>query len=162
MIVLDKSTHGESISLPPRTFTKQFKIAVTFLKGYNGTFKVTISNNKFHFAKSITDKVGFIRINIPPGAYEIKNLTNESEGINIDEGLFNETDYPCTIRLNFSILGSIIETSRQETLINFLPDDCVRDFLGLNASTINEKHNLQPNPVDILTFDNIFLEIHIA
>ena len=51
LIVMDKSMHEEHLFQPLRTNTKQFKIAVTFLTGYNGIFNVTDSNNKFYFTK---------------------------------------------------------------------------------------------------------------
>ena len=60
-------------SQPLQTNFKQFKIAVTFLTGYNGLFYVTNSNNKFYFMKSISADDGFIQITVPSGAYEITN-----------------------------------------------------------------------------------------
>ena len=36
------------------------------------------------------------------------------------------------------------------------------DLLKFNKTTIYEENNLSPNPVDILSFDNIFLETDIA
>ena len=47
LIVMDKSTHEEHLSQPLQTNTKQFKIAVTFLTGYNGIFNVKNSNIRF-------------------------------------------------------------------------------------------------------------------
>ena len=47
LIVLDKSTHEEHLSQPLQTNNKQFKIAITFLTGYNGIINVTDKNNKF-------------------------------------------------------------------------------------------------------------------
>ena len=41
MIVMDKSTHEEHLSRPLQTNNKHFKIAVTFLTGYNEIFNVT-------------------------------------------------------------------------------------------------------------------------
>ena len=46
LIVMDKSTHEEHLPHPLQTNKKQFKIAITFLTGYNGIFNVTSSNNK--------------------------------------------------------------------------------------------------------------------
>ena len=43
IFVLDKSAHEEHLSQPLQTNIKQFKIAVTFLTGYNGILIVTIS-----------------------------------------------------------------------------------------------------------------------
>ena len=50
-IVVDKSTHEEHLSQPLQTNNKQFKIAVTFLTGYNGIFNVTSENITFCFLK---------------------------------------------------------------------------------------------------------------
>ena len=94
LIVMDKSTHEEHLSQPLQTNNKQFKIAITFLTGYNGIFNVTNANNKSYFTKSISDEVSFVQITIPPGAYEIESLNNEIKRIIIDEGYYNELTYP--------------------------------------------------------------------
>ena len=75
---MDEGTHEEHLSQPSQTkINIQFEIAVTFLTGCNGIFNVTDKNNKFFCTKSITDDDGFIRITIPPGAYELE-LLNDS------------------------------------------------------------------------------------
>ena len=74
---MDKSTLEEHLFELPQTYNKQFEIAVTFLIGYNSIFDVTKPNNKFFFAKSNTDKDGFIQITIPPGAYELESINDE-------------------------------------------------------------------------------------
>ena len=162
LIIMDRSTHEEHLFHPLQTNNKQFKIAVTFLTGYKGIFKVTNENIKFYFIKSITDEVEYILITIPPGAYELENLNNEIKRIIIDERHYTEVDYPFTIKPNFSTLGSIIEISTQGPVITLVPDDSMGDLLGFNKTTIREEYNLSPNPVDILSFDNIFLECNIA
>ena len=102
------------------------------------------------------------KIAIAPGAYEIESLNNEIKRIINDEGYYNELTYPFKIKPNFSTLGSIIEISTQGPVITFVPDDSIRELLGFNKITIFEEYNLSPNPVDILSFDNIFLECDIA
>ena len=161
LIIMDKSTHEEHLSQPLQTNNKQFKIAVTFLTGYNGIFNVTNSNNNIYFLKSITDD-DHIQITIPPGAYEIESLNNEIKMIIIDEEYYTEANYPFNIKPNFSTLGSIIEISTQGPVITFSPDDSIGDLLGFNKTTILEEYNLSPNPVDILSFDNIFIDTDIA
>ena len=42
LIVMDKSTHEEHYSQPIQTNNKRFKIAVTFLIGYNGILMLLI------------------------------------------------------------------------------------------------------------------------
>ena len=162
LIVMDKSTHEEHLHQTLQTNNKQFKIAVTFLTGYNGIFNLTNKNNKFYFIKSITDEDGYIQITIPPGAYEIEALNNEIKRIIIDEEYYTEANYPFKIKPNFSTLGSIIEISSQKPAIRFVPDDSIRDLLGFNKTTIYEEYNLSPHPVDIISFNNIFIETDIA
>ena len=72
LIVMNKSTHEEHLSQPLQTNNKQFKIAVTFLTGYNGIFNITDTNNKIYFKKTNTDEAGFIQITIRLGAYELE------------------------------------------------------------------------------------------
>ena len=162
LIVMDKSTHEEHLSQPLQTNNKQFKIAVTFLTCYNGIFNVTNANNKFYFTKSISDEDGFVQITNQPGAYEIESLNNEIKRIIIDEEHYTEANYPFKIKPNFSTLGSIIEISNQGPVITFVPDNSMGDLLGFKKTTIFEEYNLSPNPVDILSFDKIFLECDIV
>ena len=162
LIVMNESTHEENLCQALQTSIKQFKIAVTFLTGQNGIFNVTNENNKFYFKKTISDDDGFIKITIPPGAYEIESLNNEIKRIIIDAEHYTLATYPFTIKPIFSTLGSIIETSPQGPIISFMFDDIIKDLLGFNARTINEKYTPSDHPVDILSFDNIFLECNIA
>ena len=46
---MDKSTNEEHLSQPLQIINKKFKVAVSFLSGYNGIFNVTKKNNKFTF-----------------------------------------------------------------------------------------------------------------
>ena len=161
LIIMKKSIHEEHLHQSLQINNKQFKIAVTFLTGYNGIFNVTNENIKFYFKKTISDD-GFIKITIPPGAYEIESLNNEIKRIIIDEEHYTESNYPFTIKPNFSTLGSIIERSPQGPISNFMFDDSIRDLLGFNARTLYEEYTLSNNPVDILSFDNIFIECNIA
>ena len=115
-----------------------------------------------YFAETISDKDSFLQINIPTVVYELESLSTEIWRIFNNEGRFIEAKYPFTIKPSFSTLGSIKENSRQEPLINFTPDDSIRDLLGFNPGTIYEKFDLSSNPVDLLLFDNIFLKTDIA
>ena len=49
----DKSTHHENLSQPLQNINKQFKIAVTFLTGYNGIFDVTEKKNGNSFSQRL-------------------------------------------------------------------------------------------------------------
>ena len=161
LIVMDKSTHEEHLFQPLQTNNKQFKIAITFLSAYNGIFNITNSNNKFYFFKSISDE-DHIQISIRPGVYEIEALNDEIKRIIIDEGHYTEVDYPFYIKPDFNTLGSIIEISSQRPAICFVPNDSIIELLGFAKTTIYEEYNISHNPVDIISFDNIFIECDIA
>ena len=135
LIVVDKSNHEEHLSQPLQLNNRQFKIVVTSITGYNGIFNVTNSDNKFYFLKSITDEDGYIQIIFPPGANEIESLNNEIKRNIIDEGHYTEANYPFSNKPNFSTLGFIIEISTQGPVITFVPNDSVRDLLGLSEIT---------------------------
>ena len=161
LIIMDRSTHEEHLFQPLQTNNKQFKIAITFLSAYNGIFNVTNKNNKFYFKKALVDE-DFIQIRIPNGAYEIESLNNEIKRIIVDGEYFTEEDYPFEIKPNFSTLGSIIEISRPGPIIGFIFDDSIGKLLGFDETILYKEYNLSPNPVDILSFDNIFIECDIA
>ena len=161
LIVMNTSIHEEHLSQPLQTNNKQFKIAVTFLSAYNGIFNVTNKNNKFYFKRNLIDE-DFIQIRIPEGAYEIESLNDEIKRIIIDKEHYTEANYPFTKKPNFSTLGSIVEIKPQGPIIGFVFDDSIGNLLGFDETILYEEYNLSPNPVDILSFDNIFIETDIA
>ena len=154
---MDKSTHEEHLPQPLQTNNKQFKIAVTFLTGYNGTFNVTYSNIKFYFKKSLTDEE-FIQIYSPRGAYRIESLNNEIKRFIIEKGCYRENEYPFGIKPSFTTLGNIIQILPQRPIIGFVFEDSIGNILGFNETILWQEYNLSPNPFDILSFDNIFSE----
>ena len=161
LIVMYKSTHEEHLSQPLQTNNNQFKIAVTFLTFYNGIFNITDSNNKFYFFQSISDD-DHIQISIRPGVYEIEALDKELKRNIISEEHYTQANYPFKIKPDFNTLGSIIEISPQGPVISFTPNDSIGELLGFSKITIYEEYNISPNPVDIISFDNIFIECDIA
>ena len=162
LVFTDKSTHEEHLSQPLQTNNKQFKIAVTFLTGYNGFFNVTNSNNKFCFTTPFSD-IQPIFIIIKPGVCELESLDAEINRISINDRYFREDGYPFRIKPNFSKLGSNIEIDvgigRQ---ISFTHNVIIRDLLGFKPKVVPDECILSDYPVDILSFDNIFLECDIA
>ena len=59
-------------------------------------------------------------------------------------------------------MGSIVEISPQGPIIRFVFIDSIGTLLRFNETILWEEYNLSPNPVDILSFDNIFIETDIA
>ena len=161
LIIMDKSTHEEHLFQPLQTNNKQFKTAITFLSAYNGIFNVTNKNNKFYSKKNLIDE-DFIQIRIPEGAYEIESLDDEIKRILIDKEYYTKANYPFTIKPNFSTLGSNITISPQGPIIGFVFEDSIGKLLGFNETILWDEYNLSPNQVDILSFDDIFIETVIT
>ena len=107
-------------------------------------------------------KIVFFQFTFQLGAYEIESLNNEIKRILIEAEHFTEAIYRFKNKPNSSTSGSVIEISKQEPLISFLPDDRMRVCLSFNAVTLNEEYNLSSNPVDILSIYNFFRETIIA
>ena len=59
-------------------------------------------------------------------------------------------------------MGSLFEVKPQGSIIGFVFDESFGNLLGFNETIIREEYKLSPNPVDILSFDKIFLECDIA
>ena len=89
-------------------------------------------------------------------------MNNEIKRITIDKGHYTEDEYPFMIKPNFGTLGSSFEKSPPEPTISFVFDDSFRDFLKFSETILYKEYNISPNPVDILSFDKIFLECDVA
>ena len=89
-------------------------------------------------------------------------MNKELKNFIFDRVCFSEIDYLFTIKPNFRTLGSIIKIQPQGPIIGFVFDDTIGDLLGFNETILWEEYNLSTNPVDILSFDNIFIHTDIA
>ena len=89
-------------------------------------------------------------------------MNNEIKRIIIDEGHYSESNYPFNIKPNFSILGSTVEICQTGPNISFVMENSIGKLLGFDETILYNEYSLSPNPVDILSIDNIFLECDIA
>ena len=81
----------------------------------------------------------------------------------IGEGCLTEANYPFVITPNFSTLGSIMEKLPNRGIrSSFFIDDGIHNRLGYKPTVLHEDFKLSDNPVDNLSFDNVFLETNIA
>ena len=159
---MDKFTHEDFSFQPLQSKNKQIKIAVTFLTAYNAIFNITGLNKKINSKKTITQGEDFIQITIPQGNYEVKSWKHKLKRIIIYKGHYTAIDYPFKTKPNFSTFGSIIEIKPQGSIISFVFDDSIRNILGFHETILYQGYKLSPNPVDIISLDNIFIETDIA
>ena len=154
VIVKEKSSHEEHSFQPLQANIKQFKLALTFSTGYNGTFNIIDKNINLFFTTSISDEDFSV----------FKILVEAYKGKILKEGYFTAGKDPFLFKPNFSTLGSIIEIEPNfmGTQISFIHDNRVGDIIGLDSVVNFYKPILSHKPVDILSFDNTFLETDIA
>ena len=76
----------------------------------------------------------------------------------MDQQHYSEKENPFTIKPNFSTLGSNLEISPQGPINLFVFDNSIRILLGFHETILYKEYILSPNLVDIVSFDNIFLE----
>ena len=76
--------------------------------------------------------------------------------------IIQKPTYPFNTKPNFSTLASITEIQPQGSIIGFVSDDSIGSLLGFNQTILYEEYNLSPNPVDILSFDKVFIHSDIA
>ena len=162
-VVMYKSVHEEHLSQPLQTKNKQFQTTVTFLTSYKGVFKASDKNNIFQYKRSISDD-DFKFINKTGGAYDNESLNDEIKRIIIKECYFTDETYRFLIKPNFSTLRSFAESKQnfKNSQSSFTPSDCLRNQLEFDSVALYEKYKLSPSPVDILSFDKIFLGTNIA
>ena len=97
-----------------------------------------------------------------PGAKNLESLRGEITNPPFNEGYVSEEDYPFTIKPTYSILQGNIENWAWYRMKN---QSCTRRYflriLGCKPKVIHEESNISNYPVDILSFDNVFLEIKL-
>ena len=158
LIVMDKSIHELFLDESLQTNKKQFKIAITFLTGYNGIFNITEANNKFYY---ITPEKMIVDIEIPKGAYELGAIDLEIKRLMVSNGDSDGETFPITIKPNFNTQESIIEIE-DGWEIDFTYARTIRTPLGFDARVVSKNYNLSDHLLDIISFDNIFVESDIA
>ena len=55
-----------------------------------------------------------------------------------------------------------MEISPHGPIITFVPNDSIGELLGFNKTTLYGDYNFSQNPVNIISFDNIFIETDVA
>ena len=86
----------------------------------------------------------------------------EIKRIIIDKEHYTEAKYRFPIKPIFSTLGSIVEIKQKRPIVGFVFNDSIGSLLGFDESILFEEFNLSPKPVEILSFDNFFLECDFA
>ena len=102
-----------------------------------------------------------VDIVIPKGAYELEAIDLEIKRLMVLNGDSDGETFPISIKPNFTTQGSIIEIE-DGWEVEFTHGGTIRNILGFDSRLVNKKYNLSDHLVDIISFDNIFVECDIA
>ena len=92
----------------------------------------------------------------PKGAYELEAIDLEIKRLMVLNGDSDDETFPFSIKPNFTTQGSIIEVE-DGWEVDFTHGGTIRNILGFDARIVSQKYNLSDHPVDIISFDNIFV-----
>ena len=107
---------------------------------------------------------------LPPGNYavvhekkddDITSFNTKIKELFIEQGVATESNYLFVIKPNFDHLGSIIEIV-DGWEIDFTQNETIGEVLGFKSKRISDETNNSDYPVDIISFDNFFIETGIA
>ena len=92
---------------------------------------------------------------------DITSFHTKIKELIIKKGDATESNYPFLIKPNFDNLHSIIEIA-DGWEIDFTQNETIREVLGCKSKRISNEINNSDYPVDIISFDNIFIQTDIA
>ena len=160
--IMNKSTREEFLQIPLQTNHRKFKVAVTLLTGYNGIFNIIDKNYKFFYLTHTNMPKEII---IPPDNVkktdDITSFNTKIKELIVEVGDATGENYPFLIRPNFVNLGSIIEIDNGWE-IDFTQIGTIREVLRFKSKRISKEINHSDDPVDIISFDIIFIETDIV
>jgi len=121
---------------------------------YNNIQNITSKNNVFKY--SIDGGATWSTITLTPGSYEIDTVNSEINRLMTING-----DMGLTISANTITLGSVVDIKPAATRVDFTVANSLASLLGFGSVVITTGYNVSPNPVDIITINQILVNCDI-
>jgi hypothetical protein len=151
----------EPIKLNPN---RNYKIGLQYFTTSNYLINITEKNNKFYY--SIDKGVNFITLTIEPGAYELKQISDEINRLMVKEKHYDSTTAPpkyyFNIGVNLSTFKSFIEITNPSYEIDFTKDETFREILGFNSKKLKTGYNVSDNTVQIIKTSAILIKCDLV
>ncbi|KAL9966048.1 hypothetical protein ACROYT_G024059 [Oculina patagonica] len=141
---------------------REYSIALVNLETYYSFPNVEEGvNNRFRYSPD--NGLNYYEIEIDTGSYEITDLNNvifQKMKLNGHFDTVNDTPY-VNIYPNENTLKVIMELS-SGYVVDFTPDDSLRELLGFEATTYNTQTNESTNPVQIIPVNSILINVDVV
>lgn len=159
----NSSSFMENFS-PPLKFDdeKEYSIALVNLETYYSFPNVEEGVNNI-FRYSPDNGLNFYDIEIETGSYEITDLSNiifQKMKLNGHFDAVNNVSY-VNIYPNENTLKVVMELE-SGYIVDFKPNDSIRNLLGFEAATYNAQTNESTKPVQIIAVDSILINIDVV
>jgi len=121
---------------------------------YNNIQNITAKNNVFKY--SVDNGATWTTITLIPGSYEIDTIN-----FDINRLMTNNGDSRITISANTITLGSIVHIKPASTKVDFTVSNSLASLLGFGSVVLSTGYNVSPNPVNIITINQILVNCDI-
>jgi len=150
-ILLTSNTSDFTTNIyPPIQLDDDWQVGLMNFSVYNNIQNITAKNNIFKY--SIDSGVSWTTITLTPGSYEIDSINSEINRLMTING-----DTGITISANTITLGSVVDIKPAATRVDFTVAYSLAPLLGFNSVILTAGYNVSPNPVDIITINQILV-----
>ena len=151
----------EPIKLNPN---RNYKIGLQYFTTSNYLINITENNNNFTY--STDSGKTWITIIIEPGAYELKQISDEINRQMVENKHYDSSDnqlkYYFKISVNLSTFKSVIEITNPTYEIDFTIPKSFRELLGFNSSKLKAGYNKSDNTVQIINTSAIMIKCDLV
>jgi len=139
---------------PPIQLDDDWQVGLMNFSVYNNIQNITAKNNVFKY--SVDGGTIWKTITLAPGSYEIDTINSEINRLMTVNG-----DSGITISANTITLGSVVDIKSALTRVDFTVANSLAPLLGFNSVILTVGYNVEPNPVDIITINQILVNCDI-
>jgi len=139
---------------PPIQLDDDWQVGLMTFSVYNNIQNISAKNNVFKY--SVDGGVTWTTITLTPRSYEVD--TNNSE---INQLMTVNGDTGITISANTITLGSVVDIKPAATRVDFTVANSLASLLGFGSVVFTTGYNVPPNPVDIITINQILVNCDI-
>jgi len=140
---------------PPIQLDDDWQVGLMNFSVYNNNIQnITAMNNVFKY--SVDGGTKWKPITLTPGSYEIDTINSEINRLMTVNG-----DTGITISANTITLGSVVDIRPAATRVDFTVTNSLALLLGFGSVVLTTGNNVSPNPVDIITINQILVNCDI-
>jgi len=153
LLTFDTNDFTQNI-YPPIQLDEDWQVGLMNFSVYNNIQNITAKNNVFNY--SIDNGATWTTITLAPGSYEIDTINSEINRLMTLNG-----DTGIAISANTITLGSVVNITPATTKVDFTVANSLASLLGFTSVVLSAGYNVSPNPVNIITINQILVNCDI-